>query len=103
MRERETSGELLHLDIKKLGRIERVGHRITGHHGDQINGAGWEYLHVVIDDHSRLSWAAIYPDERGASAASFLKSAVAYDASFGVKVTGLMTDTAAVTDRICLK
>jgi transposase InsO family protein len=93
--ERENPGELLHLDIKKLGRIERVGHRITGTHADQINGAGWEYLHVVIDDHSRVGWAEIYPNEKGPSAVSFLKAAVAYYASFAVKVTGLMTDNGA--------
>jgi transposase InsO family protein len=90
--EREHPGDLLHLDIKKLGRIERVGHRMTGDPRDHARGIGWEYLHVGIDDRSRLSLAELYPDERGPSAASFLRLAVAYYRRFGVTIREVMTD-----------
>ena len=60
-------GDLLHLDIKKLGRIERPSHRVTGDRRDSVQGAGWEYVHVAIDDHSRIAFSAIYPDETQAS------------------------------------
>ncbi len=76
--ERERPGELIHLDIKKLGRFERVGHRITGDRRGQSNsrGVGWEYVHslprtrsgVCIDDHSRVAFTSIYPDEKAVSA-----------------------------------
>jgi transposase InsO family protein len=89
--ERDHPGDLLHLDIKKLGRFQRVGHRITGDRKGS-GGSGWEYLHVGIDDHSRVSLAEIYPNERGHSAQSFLCHAVKYYARFGVKVKDVMTD-----------
>jgi transposase InsO family protein len=90
--EREHPGELLHIDIKKLGRINRIGHRITGSRIGRTNDAGWEFLHVGVDDHSRVSLAEIYPNERGYSAQSFLRHAVKYYARFGVKVKDVMTD-----------
>jgi transposase InsO family protein len=90
--EREHPGDLLHLDIKKLGRIERAGHRVTGNPRDNVEGAGWEYLHVGIDDRSRLSVAELYPDECGPSAAGFLRLAVAYYRRFGVTIREIMTD-----------
>jgi transposase InsO family protein len=93
--EREHPGDLLHLDIKKLARIERVGHRMTGDRRDHERGIGWEYLHVGIDDHTRLSVGGIYPDERGPSAASFLRLAVTYYHRFGVKIREVMTDNGA--------
>ena len=68
--ERAQPGELLHFDIKKLGRIEAVGHRMTGNPRDHVRGAGWEYLHVVIDDHSRLAFAAVLPSEGYLSASN---------------------------------
>jgi transposase InsO family protein len=90
--ERANPGDLLHLDIKKLGRIERAAHRVTGDRKDSVEGAGWEYLHIGIDDRSRLSVAELYPDERGPSAAAFLRLAVAYYRRFGVTIREVMTD-----------
>jgi transposase InsO family protein len=87
-------GGLIHLDIKKLGRFERVGHRITGDRTGQSNGrgVGWEYVHVCIDDASRIAVTGIYPDEKAVSAIAALRSAVAYYHKFGITVTRVMTD-----------
>jgi transposase InsO family protein len=92
--ERERPGELIHIDIKKLGKFNRIGHRITGDRTGQSNsrGVGWEYVHVGIDDHSRIAFAQIMPDQKKQSAVAFLKAAVAYYASLGVKVERVMTD-----------
>ena len=90
--EREHPGELIHIDIKKLGRFERVGHRITGDRQSKSRGAGWEYVHVCIDDASRLAFSQILPDEKKESAIAFLKAAVTYYASLGVTVARVMTD-----------
>jgi transposase InsO family protein len=91
--ERETPGELIHIDIKKLGRFDRVGHRITGDRQQgQSRGAGWEFVHVCIDDASRLAFSQILPDEKKESAVAFLKAAVAYYQSLGVIVARVMTD-----------
>ena len=87
-------GGLIHLDIKKLGRFERVGHRITGDRTGQSNGrgVGWEYVHICIDDASRIAVTGIYPDEKAVSAIAALQAAVAYYQSLGVTVTRVMTD-----------
>ena len=92
--ERATPGEIVHIDIKKLGRFDRIGHRITGDRTGQSNsrGVGWEYAHVAIDDHSRVATAAILPDEKKESAVAFLKAALAYYESLGVAVSRIMTD-----------
>jgi transposase InsO family protein len=92
--EREHPGELIHIDIKKLGKFNQVGHRITGDRRGQSNGrgVGWEFVHVCVDDHSRVAFSQILPDEKAESAVSFLKAAVAYYASLGVTVTRVMTD-----------
>jgi transposase InsO family protein len=92
--EREKPGEIIHLDIKKLGRFEQIGHRITGDRTGQSNsrGVGWEFVHVCIDDHSRVAFSQILPDEKADSAVPFLKAAVAYYKSLGVTVTRVMTD-----------
>ena len=92
--ERDRPGELIHMDIKKLGRFNRVGHRITGDRTGQSNsrGVGWEYVHVCIDDHSRVAFSHIYPNERKESAVAFLKACIAYYKALGVKVTRVMTD-----------
>jgi transposase InsO family protein len=97
--EREAPGELIHLDIKKLGRFERVGHRITGdrtrqsnRRGTKLGGTGWEYVHVCIDDASRIAFSQIKPDEKKESAVDFLKAAVAYYAGLGITVERVMTD-----------
>ena len=92
--EREHPGDMIHIDIKKLGRFDKVGHRITGDRTGQSNsrGVGWEFVHVCIDDHSRVAFSQILPDEKASSAVPFLEAAVAYYKSLGVTVTRVMTD-----------
>jgi len=92
--ERQHPGELIHIDIKKLGKFNDIGHRITGDRRGQSSrrGVGWEYVHVCIDDHSRIAFAKIMPNEKKVSAIAFLKAALAYYASLGVKVERVMTD-----------
>src|SRR4030095_4124107 len=92
--ERERPGELIHIDIKKLGRFNRIGHRITGDRTGQSNarGIGWEFVHVCIDDASRIAFSRVMKDEKKASAVAFLKAAVAYYASLGVTIERVMTD-----------
>jgi transposase InsO family protein len=92
--ERESPGEIIHIDIKKLGRFERVGHRITGDPSapNKSRGVGWDFVHVCIDDHSRVAFSEIKPDETADSAVPFLKAALAYYKSLGVTVTRVMTD-----------
>jgi len=91
--ERAHPGELLHIDVKKLGRIGRVGHRINGDRRTRVRGIGWEYVHVAVDDASRVTYAEVLRDERAAtSAVPFLRRAVAYFAHFGVRVQRVMTD-----------
>jgi len=87
-------GGLIHLDIKRLGRFDRVGHRITGDRAGQSNsrGVGWEYVHVCIDDCSRIAFTDIFPDEKAVSAIAFLHAAVAYYLSLGITVSRVMTD-----------
>ena len=91
--ERVAPGELLHLDTKKLGRIDGLGHRITGQRGLNRNrGIGWDMVHLAIDDHSRVSFALIKTDECGHSCAQFLRQAAAYYSSLGVQIDRVMTD-----------
>lgn len=90
--EHEHPGDLLHIDTKKLGRIVRMGHRVTGDPRDSVAGAGWEYLFVAVDDHARIGFTQMKPDERQASAIAFLRAAVAYFASLGVTVRRILTD-----------
>ena len=93
--QRERPGELIHIDTKKLGKIAGIGHRITGRRSGMINrhrGIGWEYLHVAVDDASRLAYTEILPDERKASAIAFLERALAWFARHGVTVERIMTD-----------
>ena len=92
--ERKQPGELIHLDIKKLGRFDRIGHRITGDRTGQSNsrGIGWEFVHVAIDDASRIAFCQVMPDEKKQSAVAFLKAALAYYASLGITVARVMTD-----------
>jgi len=91
--ERDHPGELIHIDIKKLGRFSQAGHRATGaRQGCRNVGAGWEFVHVAIDDHSRIAFAKIMPSEKRGSAIAFLTAAIAYYASLGIKVERVMTD-----------
>jgi transposase InsO family protein len=93
--EREHPGELIHLDIKKLGRIGSVGHRITGRYSGAINrhhGIGWEFVHVCIDDASRVAFVQVLTDQRKESAVTFLEAAVAYYAKLGIRIERVMTD-----------
>lgn len=90
--ERSRPGELVHVDIKKLGRIMRPGHRVTGDRSQRSEGAGWQYLYVAIDDHSRLGFASIHPDETTDSALRFLAELVAFYRSHGIVVERVLTD-----------
>jgi transposase InsO family protein len=103
--ERARPGELIHIDVKKLGRIERgAGHRITGRGGHRRNPArtdaagvrratlGWEYVHIAIDDCTRLAYAEVLSDERATTAIGFLRRAVAFYRQHGITVKGLLTD-----------
>ena len=90
--ERERPGELVHIDMKKLGRIEGIGHRITGNRRDGKRGIGWEVLHVAIDDASRLAYTAVLPDETKQSAVAFMSDALAFFARHGVTVERVMSD-----------
>ena len=94
--ERAEPGELLHLDVKKLGRIVKVGHRITGDYRghNSRNGPGWEYLHIAIDDASRVAYAQLLPDEDAECTVMFLRAAVAYYAGLNVRIKGVYTDNA---------
>ncbi len=103
--ERQRPGELVHIDVKKLGRIEggagkRVGGRTPGRYrprsldaaGKARGTTGWEYVHVAVDDHSRLAYAEVLPDEKAATAIAFLRRAVAYYARHGITVERVLTD-----------
>jgi transposase InsO family protein len=94
----EHPGELIHIDIKKLGRFDSIGHRITGDRKGQSysrgrgEAPGWEFVHVCIDDASRVAFVQIKPDQKKESAVAFLKAAVVYYESLGVRVARVMTD-----------
>jgi transposase InsO family protein len=90
--ERARPGELVHLDIKKLGKIGRVGHRMHGNRRARAPGIGWEYTHVAIDDHSRLAYAEVLADETAETTVGFLRRAVAWYAAQGIVVERLLTD-----------
>jgi transposase InsO family protein len=96
-------GGLLHLDVKKLGRIRGAGHRVTGNRSSQnkrrsdrrAGDLGWEFVHVCVDDATRLAYAEVLPDERGASAVGFLERAVAWFRSMGIEPRRLLSDNGA--------
>lgn len=90
--ERSVPGEMLHLDTKKLGRIVRPSHRMTGNRRDTVEGAGWEVAHVAIDDHSRAGFVQVHADEKKTAAVDFLKAAVAHYAALGVRIQRVLTD-----------
>jgi transposase InsO family protein len=88
--QRDQPGELIHIDIKKLGKFNRIGHRITRQSNSR--GVGWEFVHVAIDDASRIAFSRVMKSERKGCAIAFLKAAVAYYASLGITVERVMTD-----------
>ena len=92
--ERDKPGEIVHLDVKKLGRFNSIGHRITGRRKGRCSSqsAGWEYVHVAIDDHSRVARADIFPDQTKESATAFLFATIAYFKNLGITVERVMTD-----------
>jgi transposase InsO family protein len=99
--ERARPGELIHVDVKKLGRVRGVGHRISGSRASQAKTrrvgklrevAGWEFVHIAVDDYSRLAYAEVLTDERAATAAAFLKRAVAFYRRHGISVERVLTD-----------
>jgi transposase InsO family protein len=90
--EHEHPGDLLHIDIKKLARIVKAGHRITGDPRDETRGAGWEFLYVAIDDHSRMAYTAMYPNEKAVSSIDFLRQAAEWFQRFNIHVRGVLTD-----------
>jgi transposase InsO family protein len=102
--ERQLPGELLHLDIKKLGRIAGAGHRVTGSRASQrkerrghrrVGALGWEFVHVAVDDATRLAYAEVLPNEQGPTAAAFLRRAVAWLGSLGITVERILSDNGA--------
>jgi transposase InsO family protein len=93
--ERRRPGALVHVDVKQLGRIGRIGHRIHGDRRRGARGIGWEYVHVAVDDATRLAYAEIYPDQTAASATAFLDRATRWFAAWGITVRAVMTDNGA--------
>jgi transposase InsO family protein len=90
--ERERPGELVHVDVKKLGRIVRPSHRVTGDRRDRTRGAGWQYLFVAIDDATRLAFARIYPDESADSALAFLAACERFYRRHGIRIERVLSD-----------
>jgi transposase InsO family protein len=90
--ERQTPGEILHMDMKKLARFQRPGHRVTGNLSQFSRAPGYHALHVAIDDHSRVGFSQILPDQTIQSVIPFTLEAIRYYRAMGVKVVGVMTD-----------
>jgi transposase InsO family protein len=90
--EHATAGDLLHLDIKRLVRIQRPSHRVTGDRRDGVKGIGAEFLHIAIDDHSRLAFTAMYPDQTDRSSTHFLARATAWFHQLGIQTRRVLTD-----------
>ena len=90
--ERKRPGELLHIDVKKLGRIGRPGHRVTGNRRKRSRGIGWEYVHVCVDDATRLAYVEVLEDEKATTAIGFLRRAICHYRAHGIRVLAVMTD-----------
>jgi len=90
--ERESPGELIHLDTKKLGRIQGIGHRIHGNRRHCTRGIGWEFAHLAIDDHTRLSYVEVLPDEGGETTGRFLERALRFFDRHKIRVERILTD-----------
>jgi transposase InsO family protein len=90
--ERRHPGELLHVDVKKLGKIGRPGHRVNGDRRTRSRGIGWEYVHICVDDATRIAYVEVLDDEKATTAAGFLRRAVAHFRAYGIQVERVMTD-----------
>jgi len=90
--QRERPGELVHIDVKKLGRIGRPGHRVNGDRRTRSRGIGWEYVHVAVDDATRLAYVEVLDNEKAVTAVGFLRRAVAHFGDHGIRVERVMTD-----------
>ena len=90
--ERPRPGELVHIDVKKLGKIGRAGHRVNQNRRTRTRGIGWEYVHVAVDDATRLAFVEVLGDEKGATAVGFLRRAVAFFGRWGIRVEQVLTD-----------
>jgi transposase InsO family protein len=98
--ERARPGELVHVDTKKLGRIHGIGKRIHGDRSVRWRGAGWEFVHVCVDDHTRLAYVEVLMDETGPTAAAFFERAVHWFASLGVRVERVLSDNGSCYKRV---
>jgi transposase InsO family protein len=90
--ERPRPGELVHIDVKQLGKIGRPGHRVNDDRRTRTRGIGWEYVHVAVDDATRLAYVEVLDDERGPTAAGFLRRAVRFFRRYGIGVERVLTD-----------
>jgi transposase InsO family protein len=90
--ERKRPGDLLHLDVKKLGRFHRPGHRVHGDRSKRTEGAGWEFVHVAIDDRSRVAYVEILGNERGPTTVAFLRRAIAWFKGLGIRIRRILSD-----------
>ncbi len=90
--ERERPGELVHFDVKKLGRIGQIGHRIHGDRQRASRGIGWEFVHVAVDDKTRLAYVEVLQDERGVTARAFLERVIRWFARRGIRIEGVLSD-----------
>jgi transposase len=90
--ERPRAGELVHIDVKKLGKIGRPGHRVNADRRTRTRGIGWEFVHVAVDDATRLACVEVLADEKAATAAGFLRRAIAFFARYGIHVERVLTD-----------
>jgi transposase InsO family protein len=90
--EKQRPGELVHVDVKKLGKIGRPGHRVNGDRRTRSRGVGWEFVHVCVDDATRLAYVEVLADEKGTTAVGFLRRALAFFASYGISVERVLTD-----------
>jgi transposase InsO family protein len=88
-------GGLLHLDIKKLGNFKRPGHRVDAKRRGNAGGGGWSYVHVAIDDHSRVAYSSVHPNEQGETACQALRGALEYYSSLGITFKRVLTDNGA--------
>ena len=94
--ERRRAGELLHIDVKKLVRIAGAGHRVTGSRRGQAQGIGWEFVHIAIDDATRIAYVEVLDEKKATTAVGFLRRAVAHFATYGIRIGRVMSDNGPV-------